>query len=640
MPPSSRAKNAPPGQFMFVGGPTLNEQSGHVRSTLLRRVLAEKKTKQREEAASKLDSMLNSSGKGRIQGPQPSSASGSGSGLWPGPESALSISSMCRCGSAVELREGVRTGLDLLGLGLGLDLEASQATPANYRTLRPGHSQDGLGASGLQDPTLTLQASGRCPSCGRTQALPVARAAASVSHLDDELIALPSPQLLGAGRSDPLLPVDATASRLKVHELLNFTTTTLWPHFRAQDYAGSCYRSWVYPLEENKKLLLYAVLWAASYHRDILRITYGAAEPQLESKEQLELKSLVLQELQKEVANISETHSPDALVMCILYLAVNDRHKTRIQRDPSPFSPPFMDLQALDFYGSRDYHPLHWKIVQEIVQRFGGIQNLRMFALAWLLCLSDLMRAMQNLTKPIYPIVGVDAKPLDLQPPSLLFPALARETAGSGFYDLFYIWPPIRQELVSVFIHLGQYSSVIQHYAASGEPCSPAVLDLLGDSRNLIHHRLLLLPDEKDPAEAIIQCKGQTDAETDLSQEIYLAVRLSAILYAVHVTFPIPRSQPVRESLLEALYPRLDKLCTRNVSQPVILWCVAVAMSMLSMPDKTASAPSALVSYMARLSQDAGVDSPDKVVALLESFAWVDAAVQYTEIGMWKRVVR
>ncbi|KAL4767952.1 hypothetical protein BDW60DRAFT_198761 [Aspergillus nidulans var. acristatus] len=626
---------------MFVGGPTLNEQSGNVRSTLLRRVLAEKKTKQREDAASKLDSMLKSRAKGRVQGPEPSSGLGSWPGIGPGRGSAPFISSVCRCGSGVEPREGVRAGLDLreLGLGLGLSLEASQAMPANHRTLRPEHGQDGLGTSGMQGPTLTLQTSGRCPTCGRAQTLPAASAAASVSHLDDQLLALRSPQLLGAGRSDPLLPLDATASRLKVHELLDFTTTTLWPQFRAQDYAGSCYRSWVYPLEESNKLLLYAVLWAASYHRDILRITYGAAKPQLESKEQLELKSLVLQELQKEVANISETNSPDALVMCILYLAVNDRHKTRIQRDPSPFAPPFMDLQALDFYGSRDYHPLHWKVVHDIVQRFGGIRNLRVFALAWLLCLSDLMSAMQNLTKPLYPILGVDAKPLDLQPPSLLFRGIARETAGSGFHDLFYIWPPIRQELVSVFIHLGQYSSVIQHYAASGESCSPAVLDLLGDSRNLIHHRLLSQADENDPTEAIIQCKGQTDAETDLSREIYLTVRLSAILYAVHVTFPLPRSQPVRESLLKALYPRLDKLCTHNVSQPVILWCVAVAMSMLSMPDKIASAPSALVSYMARLSQDAGVDSSDKLVALLESFAWVDAAVQYTEISMWKRVV-
>ncbi|KAL4986576.1 hypothetical protein BDW68DRAFT_162870 [Aspergillus falconensis] len=450
-------------------------------------------------------------------------------------------------------------------------------------------------------------------------------------------MALPSPQLLGAGRSDPLLPVDATASRLKLHELLDFMMTALWPHFRGQDYAGNCYKSWVFPLEENNRLLLYSVLWAASYHRDILRITHGAIEPQPDSKEQLELKTLVLQELQKEVANISETQSPDALIMCILYLAVNDGHKTKIERDPSPFSPPFMNLQALDFYGSRDYHPLHWKVVQEIVQRFGGIQNLRAFALAWLLCLSDLMSAVQTLNKPIYPIVGVDGKPLDLQPPSLLFRGLAQETAGSGFHDLFYIWPPVRQEIVSVFIHLGQYSSVIRHYAASGETCSPAVLDLLGDSRNLVHHRLLSLPDENDPIEVIVQCKGQTEAETDLTREIYLTVRLSAILYAVHVTFPLPRSQHLRQTLLEALYPRFDKLCTQNVWQPVILWCVAVAMSML---DETASASSPLVSYMARLSQDAGVDTLNKLVALLRSFAWVDAAVQDTEIGMWKRVVR
>ncbi|CBF78873.1 predicted protein [Aspergillus nidulans FGSC A4] len=341
-------------------GPTLNEQSGHVRSTLLRRVLAEKKTKQREDAAS------------------------------------------------VEQGEGVRTGRDLLGLGQALRLEASPTTPANHRTLRCEHSQDGLRAGRMQDPTLTLQASSCCPTCGRVRILPAAPAApaaASVSHLTTNFL----------------------------HELLDLTTATLWPHFRAQDYAASCNRSWVYPLEEK-------------------------------SKEQLELKSLVLQELQKEVANISETYSPDALVMCILYLArippaaLEGRagHRATLWRDPEPA-----------------------RVCASLA-----------------LCLSDLMSAMQNLTKPIYPIVGVDAKPLDLQPPSLLF------------------------------------------------------------------HRL----------------------------------------------------------------------CNQNVSQPVILWCVAVAMSMLNMPDKTASAPSTLVPYMALLSQNAGVDSLDKLMALLESFAWVDAAVQYTEI--------
>ncbi|KAL4777932.1 hypothetical protein BJX76DRAFT_363220 [Aspergillus varians] len=576
MPPKSQ--NGPQQQFMFVGGPTLKEQSGNVRSTLLRRVLAEKRSKRRQDAAEKLDSMLNAQGKL--------------------PEPAL-----CTCRSVPE--QGAGSTLD--------SREPNQAT--NYPLLRPRDSQAGT-LQGLSD---------RCPTCGGL--LPRAPVSASQHP------GVPGPQLrLGAGRSDPLLPVDATAIRLKVHELLDFTATTLWPHFRSQGYASNCYKSWVFPFEND--LQVYAVLWAASYHRDILRITYGASEPQLESKEQLELKSLALRALQREVANISETTCPDALVMCILYLAVNDKHKSKISRDPSPFSPPFTTLQAVDFYGSREYHPLHWNVVQDIVRRFGGIQNLQMFALAWLLSLSDLMSAVQTISKPIYPIVGLEGKPLDLQGPGLLFQPHGHrdplDGGGSGFHELFYIWPPVRQEVVSAFIHLGQYSSVLQHF--SGEACSPVVLDLLGDSRNLVHHHLLSLPDENDPIELIIQCKDRSATENELSREIYLTCRLSAILYAVHVTFPLPRSQLPRQRILEALLPRFDRLRAQNVVRPLVLWCVAVAISVLG--DDT---PEPLVSYMTHLFQDAGVDTLVKLVALLQSFAWVETAVQGTWKGRWMR---
>ncbi|KAL4924217.1 uncharacterized protein BDV17DRAFT_221169 [Aspergillus undulatus] len=499
MPP--KPKNGPPRQFIFVGGPALNEQSGSVRSTILRRALADKRAKRRQDAAAKLESMLDNRGR-------------------------RSRSALCACGSAVKQDFGSKSN----------SLEASHSAN-RYRQLRPSDKQVEVYQS----------FSNRCPTCGGL--LPV--------HGSEKIPS--SLQSLGAGRTDPLLPVDATAVRLKVHELLDFTATVLWPHFRAVDYANNCYQSWVFPFQDN--LQVYAVLWAASYHRDILRLTYGASEPQLESKEQLELKSLALQALQREVANISETTSLDAVVMCILYLAVNDGHKAKIEREPSPFSPPFTNLQALDFYGSRDYHPMHWNIVQDIVDRFGGIQALRAFALAWLLSLSDLMGAMHTLTKPVYAVVGVNGKPLDLQPPSLLFQPYGLHDsvnrAGSGFHDLFYIWPPLRQELVSALVHLGQYASVIQHY--SGEACSPAVLDLLGDSRNLVHHRLLSLPDENDPLERIIQCKGQTAAENELSREIYLTCRLSAILYAMHVTFPIPRTRMLRQKILDALYSRWER---------------------------------------------------------------------------------
>ncbi|KAL2830508.1 hypothetical protein BDW59DRAFT_18164 [Aspergillus cavernicola] len=564
MPPKSK-NNGPPRQFLFVGGPTLNPQSGNVRSTLLRRVLDEKRAKRRQDAADKLDSMLKKDAK----------------------------AVPCSCP--------------------GQSVLADSLEAASRRMIRPRNHNGG----GLSD---------RCPTCGGF--LP----ALTASRGDRTMLA-PSPQLLGAGRSDPLLPVDATAARLKVHELLDFTANTIWPHFRPLDYAGNCYKDWVFPVENN--LLYYAVLWSASYHRDILRITHGASQPQLDAKEQLELKELALQALQKEVANVSETTSPDALVMCILYLAVNDKHKSKISRDPSPFSPPFINLQALDFYGSRDYHSLHWTVVQDIVRRFGGIHSLRAFALAWLLSLSDLMSAVQMLSKPIYSIVGLDAQPLRLQPPSLLFQPHGHhdtlDDPGSGFHDLVYIWPPIKQDIVPIFVHLGQFSGVLQHY--SGETCSPVVLSLLGDSRNLVHHRLLSLPDENDPLELILECKDQAAEENELSREIYLTCRLSAILYAVHVTFPVPRTQLLRESILQSLCPRFDRLSTQNVSRPLLVWCVAVTISALG--DES---PEPLMAYMARLLQDAEVDTVPKLLALLRSFAWVDAAVQESWEGRWTRI--
>ncbi|KAL4903041.1 hypothetical protein BDW74DRAFT_56039 [Aspergillus multicolor] len=647
MPPKPKAScdgaGQPPGQFMFVGGPTLNEHAGGsnpgVRSTLLRRVLADKKARRREDAATRLDSML----KNRDQGPGSAPASvsvsetGSGPGSRSGSGSALPI---CRCGSIVEL--GQETGAELDSPSSSQTAPAPASAGATYRLLLPRESMQRTqfqSHGALQAQAQRL--SNRCPACGGT--VVAAPAAVSVGVSNDQAVAVPalfSPRALVAGRKDPLVPVDATASRFKVHELLDYMTTILWPHFRAGDYSENCYKSWVSAWNDSNELVKYTILWSASFHRDIVRVTYGAAQPLLESKEQLELKTLALRALREEVGRMGDGRSPDAMIKCILYLAVNERQMTRIDRDPSPFKPGFTNLHALDFYGSREYHPLHWKVVQDIVARFGGIQSLQMYALAWLLSLSDLMSAVQTLSKPVYPLVDVEGKPLDLPPPNLLFNGLVPDTAGSGFHELFYLWPPVKQEIVAVFIHLGQYSSVLQHYATSEETetCSPAMLDLLGDSRNLIHHRLLCLPDETDPVEAIIECTGKgqsyTAAEADLLREIYLTVRLSAILYAVHVTFPIPRSQRLRQTLLAAIYPRFDLLCRHNVSQPLILWCVAVALSMHG-----ENPPSPLVSYMARLSQDAGADNLDKLVALLSSFAWVDAAVQAAVIGNFKRVV-
>ncbi|KAL6229369.1 hypothetical protein BDW75DRAFT_249824 [Aspergillus navahoensis] len=226
---------------------------------------------------------------------------------------------------------------------------------------------------------------------------------------------------------------------------------------------------------------------------------------------------------------------------------------------------------------------------------------------------------------------------LVLLPPVLLFqPHGYHDTScapGSGFHELYSIWPPVKHDIAVVFIHLGEFSAVVQHYA--GATCGPVVLDLLGDSRNLVHHQLLSLPDENDAPELIFECQGQNIHQNELSQEIYLTCRLSAILYAVHVTFPIPRSRSPAQTILKALCPRIERLCARNASQPLLVWCVAVVISVLG-----ESSPDSLIMYMTYLSHTVGVDTVPKLMALLQSFAWVDAAVGNCWKDMWARIFR
>ncbi|KAL2839199.1 hypothetical protein BJY01DRAFT_28966 [Aspergillus pseudoustus] len=608
-------------QFTFVGGPILKKEATQLRSNIARRALAEKRSQKWLDTAKKLNSIL---------------------------KQRESSTDQCTCPPAAVSGEGVeRPYPDLMAIappGSRVPLLINNPSDTSRRQLLPAQSN-------------------RCLTCGRLQQ-PLASSVVAPSAL--------RPSILGTYRSNPFLPMDAVAAELKVTELLDFAATTIWPHFRPMDYTGNGYRSWAFPMED--KIQLYAVLYASSYHRDALRLMYGAEDPVLDSKEQLEIRGRALSTLRMEVAKLSEPTSPtrpfDGVIMCILYLAVNELHKGRMARDRSLFTPPFIALQALDVYGGRMYHPLHWNTMQEIIRRSGGIEKIATPRLKWLLSLSDLFGAFQDIRKPLYPMMTVTGRRLDLQPPGLLFqphgyrdastntsavlfaPPSSSTAPGSRFQELSSRWPPLKQDIVTVFIHLGEYSAVAQHYASAKTKCTDKILDLLGDSRNLIHHRLLSLPDESDHISELIfdlelphhQTGDQDQYERLLSQQIYHTCRLSALLYALHATFPIPRFRAPAQSVLSALYPRIEWLRAHNVSRPVLVWCVAVMLSVLGDEggpgSEYASQSEVLIEYMASMVARVEVDSVPALAAFLRSFAWVDVAVGDGWRDLWERLLR
>ncbi|CEL00899.1 hypothetical protein ASPCAL00491 [Aspergillus calidoustus] len=478
---------------------------------------------------------------------------------------------------------------------------APRQSTATYRRIQPRTRQ----------ATVTEALSARCQSCGGM--LP------GIS---------PPMASFQAGNRDPMLPSDPNLPGIEVQDILNFAGTQIWPNMRPLDYSSNCYREWVFPWED--KLKIYIVLWSASYHRDMLRIT-NAPNQEVDSTPQLQLKALALHRLREEVDNVALVTSPDGLVMSILFLAVNVSHRTGLGGESSPFSPPFTGLHALNHYGSRKYHPVHWGILHNIIQRFGGVGSIKAFAVAWLLSISDIMNAVNTLQMPIYPPLGAHGQVLDLKAPLALFNIRglglpSNSPAGLGFQALASLSPRIRQEVINVFTNVGQYSCVVQYYSI--ETCSPAILDLLGDSRNLVHHRLFSLLDENADLSQVLESHGPSaEEDSDLSQELYLFCRSSVILYAVHVSYPIPRPQGLRTRILATLRPRLDRLMatSHGALEPLLLWSLVVIV--ISSGD---IAPVQLLKYVGQLCSKLKVDSKEKLLRILRSFAWVESAVPDT----------
>jgi hypothetical protein len=121
----------------------------------------------------------------------------------------------------------------------------------------------------------------------------------------------------------------------------------LWPNFRRAHYAERCYQSRLAPNWENN-ILIYTTLWAAS-------------------------------------CDYTNEEWRDGVILAILHLAVNETTRRDLSRDPSPFTPPFVDMQSLSFYGSRDYHSMHWNVICHLLRQLGGIHTIKLFALGWLI---------------------------------------------------------------------------------------------------------------------------------------------------------------------------------------------------------------------------------------------------------------
>lgn len=126
-------------------------------------------------------------------------------------------------------------------------------------------------------------------------------------------------------------------------------------------------------------LLFHALVYAGSNHLDFMRtqnIYPNAPKP-------LEHKLIVIQSLNKALSD-PKLATRDEIILAILILASQEVFISK--RGPrTPFNSPLKSLGLLNVYGCFKFVEQHSKAVAEIVMMRGGLENLELYGLAWII---------------------------------------------------------------------------------------------------------------------------------------------------------------------------------------------------------------------------------------------------------------
>ncbi|KAL3490283.1 hypothetical protein BJX62DRAFT_238262 [Aspergillus germanicus] len=436
--------------------------------------------------------------------------------------------------------------------------------------------------------------------------------------------------LLSAARSDPFSPWNIELKSYGL-EVLDYCVRDFWPTFRNKDYAELCYRT---RFQQPSKLLVYSVLWAVAVHFDFNQ----GASPYQESVKCQRYFAIMLQMVQNELALSTAATVTDEIILAVLYIAVNYKVRGRIVRDPSPFTPPLVGIHHVDIFGTGEFHPLHWDALKDLIRGRGGLETIQMITLPWLVTLADLFHAVGCLEKPVYPLLDLAGKPIAHSPPcQALGIAHVPHPRDSGFAKLGSLEPPVHQSIINTFQGISEYSHCLDTLS---QPDSSYNLDELGDCRDIIHHRLMSLPDDEILCEFIMDLSGNPKPPFEAQHRTrftYLLLRSAMLLYITHVTFPLPRPLLLRQRLLGDIASHFTKVGGDFHPQvPVELYLWPGVIAAIAARDEPCRA--LFVGIVRRLCCLRMIVTYEEFLAAMRAFAWVGCACDNGALGVWDEV--
>ncbi|KAL4947282.1 hypothetical protein BDW69DRAFT_120008 [Aspergillus filifer] len=391
-------------------------------------------------------------------------------------------------------------------------------------------------------------------------------------------------------------------------------------------------------------MVVQSMLYSASLHLDALQRIHGVTQPTLPTAQQLQLKGSVMNQIREKLSTVNKSNMRnewvDEILMGILYLAANENTAHIGPPETGPFIAPFRSLQLMVFYGSCEFHPLHWQAAQNIILQRGGLSTVKLYGLAWLISISGLIFAINANCKPVFPLVSPMGKPFvyraPLQALSIRTPARHAALRNQGFQQLALLDPPVKGNIIRILLDLSEITQALQVFA--GQPCGAALLTQIGDARAGVLHHLCNLPNHTDRPNAILHKRQCTTKEQGMSIAIYLICRKAALLYAASVVMPLPKTSMLRHKTTADIYSEIIQLDVPRKSRyqcEILLWCSIIAgICADAVPDIRAW----FVEEARRYCEVLRIASWDEFHVFLESFAWLNCASDEAGMVIWHEI--
>ncbi|KAI5460984.1 hypothetical protein BGZ63DRAFT_357708 [Mariannaea sp. PMI_226] len=334
-----------------------------------------------------------------------------------------------------------------------------------------------------------------------------------------------------------------------------------------------------------------------------------------------------------------EYRLPDLLSAILILATTESTSALPSHKEINPFTPPPLGSKWLEVYTQKPISEVHWHAIETLIRMHGGIHKLKTYGSAWQISLTGLMRSTMIMTQPPYPLISPEGYEYpDISPLQYLGIQNAPASVSAiGGFSLLQI-ENIQSSVIKRFVELREFVFVSENLASAQS--QPFHRDTLMDCRNLIQHRLLSLPDSSDPSSSDLLFVAPS-ADNPQMRMIYESCLSTALLFSIHVIFPLPAPSIPRTILLDRLLVALSSVdIIAEILLPgwseMSLWCAFIGgIAALNSENRGF--------FVAKIKDAAlacGLESWEQTRAQLERFIWLGLACDARAIELWREACK